>query len=202
MAYPKIVTLPNAPSKISDQVNFVNRSALFLQALPAFRNQFNALLTYINNQRINKYNCGTLDETNPESPILIPIITPAGSGVPYVSGVDIVYATLKSTEEQIAVIGEYIDDLVSRYGAVSSDSSQPNISLLTAPQDKTQSRDVFNATAISFTASAKAVIEGLGTRFNYINLTCFAAIDNGLITDATISETIDAGSITDNTITN
>ena len=202
MAYPKVVTLPTTPSKISDQVNFVNRSALFLQALPAFRTQFNALLTYINNQRINKYNCGTLDETNPIRPALIPIITPVGSGVPYVSGIDLVYATLKSTEEQGDVIGEYIDDLVSRYGAVSSDSSQPNISLLNAPQDKTQSRVLFNATAISFTASAKAVIEGLGTRFNYINSTCFATIDNGLITDATISETIDVGSITDNTITN
>ena len=202
MAYPKVVTLPTAPSKISDQVNFVNRSALFLQALPAFRNQFNALLTYINHQRINKYNCGTLDETNPESPVLTPIITPVSSGVPYVSGIDLVYTTLKSTEEQSDVIGEYIDDLVSRYGAVSSDISQPNISLLTAPQDKTQSISVFNATAISFTASAKAAIEGLGTRFNYINSTCFATIDNGLITDATISETIDAGSITDNTITN
>ena len=202
MAYPKVFTLPTAPSKISDQVNFVNRSALFLQALPAFRTQFNALLTYINNQRINKYNCGTLDETNPISPVLVPIITPVGSGVTYVSGIDLVYTTLKSTEEQSDVIGEYIDDLVSRYGAVSSDISQPNISLLTAPQDKTQSISVFNATAISFTASAKAAIEGLGTRFNYINSTCFAAIDNGLITDATISETIDAGSITDNTITN
>ena len=202
MAYPKVVTLPTAPSKISDQVNFVNRSALFLQALPAFRTQFNDLLTYINDQRINKYNCGTLDETNPESPALIPIITPIGSGVTYVSGIDLVYATLKSTEDQSDVIGEYIDDLVSRYGVVSSDSSQPNISALTAPQDKTQSRAVFNATAISFTASAKAAIEGLGTRFNYINSTCFAAIDNGLITDATISETIDVGSITDNTITN
>ena len=202
MAYPKVVTLPNAPSKIGDQVNFVNQSALFLQALPAFRTQFNALLTYINNQRINKYHCGTLDETNPESPILIPIITPVGSGVPYVSGVDIVYSTLKNTEDQSDVIGEYIDDLVSRYGVVSSDSSQPNISPLTVPQDKTQSRVVFNTTAISFTASAKAAIEVLGTRFDYINSTCFATIDNGLITDATISETIDAGSITDNTITN
>lgn len=202
MAYPKVVTLPKAPSKLSDQVNFVNRSALFLQALPAFRTKFNALLAYINNQRINTYNCGTIVETNPKSPILVPIITPVGSGVPYVSGIDIVYATLKSTEEQSDVIGEYIDDLVSRYGVVSSDSSQPNISLLTAPQDKAQSISVFNATAISFTASAKAAIEGLGARFNYINLTCFAAIDNGLITDATISETIDVGSITDNTITN
>ena len=202
MAYPKVVTLPNAPSKLSDQVNFVNRSTLFLQALPAFRTQFNALLTYINNQRINTYNCGTIVETNPKSPVLIPIITPVGSGVPYVSGIDLVYTTLKSTEEQSDVIGEYIDDLVSRYGVVSSDSSQPNISLLTAPQDKTQSISVFNATAISFTASAKAVIEGLGTRFNYINSTCFADINNGLIADATISETIDLGSITDNTITN
>lgn len=202
MAYPKVVTLPNAPSKISDQVNFVNQSALFLQALPAFRTQFNALLTYINNQRINKYNCGTIVETNPISPVLIPIITPVGSGVPYVSGIDIVYATLKSTEEQSDVIGKYIDDLVSRYGVVSSDSSQPNISLLTASQDRTQSISVFNATAISFTASAKAAIEGLGTGFNYINSTCFATIDNGLITATTISETIDAGSIADNTITN
>lgn len=202
MAYPKVVTLPKAPSKLSDQVNFVNRSVLFLQALPAFRTQFNALLTYINNQRINKYNCGTIVETNPISPVLIPIITPVGSGVPYVSGIDTVYTTLKSTEEQSDVIGKYIDGLVSRYGEVSSDSSQPNISLLTAPQDRTQSISVFNATAISFTASAKAVIEGLGTRFNYIELTCFADIDNGLITDNTISETIDAGSITDNTIIN
>ena len=202
MAYPKVVTLPNAPSKIGDQVNFVNQSALFLQALPAFRTQFNALLTYINNQSINKYHCGTLDETNPISPALIPIITPVGSGVPYVSGIDLVYSTLKNTEDQSDIIGEYIDDLVSRYGVVSSDSSQPNISPLTVPQDKTQSRVLFNTTAISFTASAKAVIEGLGTRFNYINLTCFATIDNGLITDATISETIDAGSLTDNTITN
>lgn len=202
MAYPKVVTLPNAPSKISGQVNFVNQSALFLQALPAFRTQFNALLTYINDQRINKYDCGTLDETNPESPVLTPIITPVGSGVLYVSGIDLVYATLKNTEEQSDVIGEYIDDLVSRYGLVSTDISQPNIPSLTAPQDKTQSRAAFNTTAISFTASAKAAIEGLGTRFNYINLVCFAAIDNGLITDATISETIDAGSVTDYTITN
>ena len=202
MAYPKVVTLPTAPSKISDQVNFVNRSALFLQALPAFRTQFNALLTYINNQCINKYNCGTIVETNPIRPVLIPIITPVGSGVPYVSGIDIVYTTLKSTEEQSDVIGKYIDDLVSRYGVVSSDGSQPNIALLTAPQNRTQSISVFNATAISFTASAKTAIEGLGTRFNYINSTCFDTIDNGLITDATISETIDAGSITDNTITN
>lgn len=202
MAYPKVVTLPNAPSKISDQVNFVNQSALFLQALPAFRTQFNALLTHINNQRINKYHFGILVETTPESPILIPIITPVGSGVTYVSGIDLVYTTLKSTEEQSDVIGEYIDDLVSRYGVVSSDSSQPNISPLTVPQDKTQSRVLFNATAISFTASAKAAIEVLGTRFDYINSTYFTDIDNGLITDATISETIGAGSITDNTITN
>ena len=202
MAYPKVVTLPNAPSKTSDQVNFVNRSALFLQALPAFRTQFNALLTYINGQRINKYGFGTLDETNPESPVLTPIITPVGSGVPYVSGIDLVYATLKNTGDQSDVIGEYIDDLVYRYGVVSTDSSQPNIPLLTAPQEQTQSRAAFNAAAISFTASAKAAIEGLGARFDYINSTHFTDIDNGLITDRTISETIDAGSVADNTITN
>ena len=202
MAYPKVYPLPKAPSKTSDQVNFVNQSALFLQALPAFRTQFNALLTYINTLSINKYHCGTLNETNPKSPVLTPIITPVGSGVPYVSGVDTVYATLKNTEEQSDVIGKYIDDLASRYGAVATDSSQPNISLLTVPQDKTQSIVAFNTTAISFTASAKAAIEGLNTRFAYINSASFAAIDNGLITDATISETIDAGSITDYTITN
>lgn len=203
MAYPKIDTLPRAPSKLSDQPNFANQSVLFLLALPAFRTQFNALLTYINNQHINKYNCGKLVETNPASPpALIPIITPVGSGLPFVSGIDLVYATLKSTEEQSDVIGKYIDDVVSLCGVVSSDSSQPNISPLTVPQDITQPRAAFNETAINFTASAKAAIEVLGARFNYINSTCFAAVDNGLITDGTISETIDAGSITDNTITN
>lgn len=202
MPYPTVTALPEAASKMSGQVNFVNQSALFLQALPTFSFEFNTLLTYINSQYINKYNYGTLAGINPEQPVISHVITPEGMGVPYVSGIDLLYQTLHECSIQSGTFGDVVDIGVASLGTVTLDANAPTITLLTTPQAKTQARDDFNTTAVAYTASVKAALEGLDNRLTYLKDTCFTDEDCGAITDNTIAETVDAGSLTDSVITN
>lgn len=202
MPYPAVTTLPPAPSKISDQVNFVNQSALFLQALPTYRTQQNALIAYINAYFPNKYNFGIMGEVNPTKPTLAPLITPTGAGVRYVSAIDVLYSNLQGNSANTLVVGGYIDAVVAQVGLVASDPSNPVIPILPVPPNRTQALAAFNTTAIAFIAGAAASTTAFNNCYTYIHQICYQDIDMGLITDGTIAETIDNNLITDAVITN
>lgn len=201
MPYTPITVLPPAPSKVADPVNFVNKAALFLQALPAFRDQHNTLLAYLNTKYPNKWNCGVIGDTNPTLPVNPVLIVPTGTGVDYVSAVDNLYADLVTTSVVSNKVGAYIDVVATKQGLVSADNLRSTVPSLTTPPSRTQALAAFNTTAAAFTNSTITSFDNLTTNLGVVN-NCFIDEDFGSIIDGTISETIDAGLITDSTITN
>lgn len=202
MPYAPVTVLPPAPSKVSNPANFVNQAALFLQALPAFRDQHNNLLTYINTKYPNKWNCGMIDEVNPDIPVNPTFTNPTGTGVVYISAVDTFYATLTSSSSVSNDVGAYVDAMIAQQGSSSSDANRTTVPTLSAAPTRTQALAAFNTTASAFTNSVITSGTSLNTNLSTIHSHCFNDYDCGTITDATITETIDANSITDATITN
>lgn len=202
MPYPAVAALPPAPSKISDQVNFVNQSALYLQALPTFRTEYNALIAYINAAFPNRFNCGVIGEINPTKPTVTVVANPTGSGVTYVSAIDVLYNGLQLNSANASAVGLYIDNVIALTGSVTSDASNPVIPLLPVPHSRTQSLAAFNTSASAFSLTAANATSALNSCYTYIDQTCLQNEDMGLITDTNITETIDNGLITDSVITN
>ena len=202
MPYAPVTVLPPAPSKVSNPVNFVNQAALFLQALPTFRTQHNTLLTYINTKYPNKWNCGLIGEVNPTLPVNPTFTNPTGTGVVYVSAVDTFYAALTSSSSVSNDVGAYADAMIAQQGSSSSDANRTTVPALSAAPARTQALAAFNTTADAFTNSVITSGTSLNANLSAIHSHCFNNDDYGLITDATITETIDANTITDATITN
>lgn len=202
MPYPAVAALPPAPSKISNQVNFVNQSALYLQALPTFRTQYNALIAYINAVFPNRFNCGVMGDVNPVKPLVTVVANPTGSGVTYVSAIDVLYNGLQLNSANAGAVGAYIDAVLAQVGSVTSDANNPVIPTLPVPHSRTQTLAAFNTSASAFSLAVANVTTALNSCYTYIGQVCYQNEDMGLITDTNITETIDNGLITDSVITN
>ena len=202
MPYPAVAALPPAPSKISNQVNFVNQSTIYLQALPTFRTEYNGLIAYINARYPNRFSCGTMGDVNPTKPLIAVVTNPTGTGVAYVSTIDVLYNSLQLNSANARTIGSYIDTVIAQVGSVASDANNPIIPTLPAPHSRTQSLAAFNTSASAFSLAAANVTTALNSCYNYIDQICYKNEDMGLITDTNITETIDNGLITDSVITN
>ena len=202
MPYPTVTALPPAPSKISDQVNFVNRAALYLQSLPTFRTQYNVLTDYINTAFPNRFNCGAMGDVNPVKPTVTVVANPTGSGVTYVSSIDVLYNGLQLNSANAGAVGAYIDAALAQVGRVASDANKPVIPALPVPHNRTQALAAFNTSASAFSLAAASVTTALNSCYTYIDQICYQNEDMGLITDTNITETIDNGLITDSVITN
>lgn len=193
MPYPITAVLPPAPSRISDPVNFVNESALYLQSLPTFRTQFNALTAYINSKYPNYNNYGTVVDVNPTYPTVATFASGvAGTGVPYISSLDTFYENLGTNSLRADGYGAWIDAVIAMQGSIASDPLMAQIPAMSAPATRAQARTAFNASSIAFTENAIKSVRELSKALTYVNTTCFAAFDSGLVTQA-IDATDDYG---------
>lgn len=206
MTYPTVTTLPTAPSRISNPENFVTESALFLAALPNFREQTNTLSSYINSVIPNKYNFGSISSPSPTFPNIQQytgsVITTGVASVEYISSIDIFYEDLQAYSSKLNDVGSWIDDVVSNQGVVSYDLDKPMVSGITYPHSRNQTREDFNSSAELFTETGIDNINSLYQGVWYIDLICHQPDNFGSVTDTTIIESIVCGSILDTEISN
>ena len=98
-------------------------------------------------------------------------------------------------------VGDWFDKVVADNGTIPYDPQRPIVSGVSQPMLKSESRDSFNTSAVLFNETVLDNINSLYQTIWYTHLVCCGNDDNGLITDVTITETLDAGSITDTVIT-
>ena len=202
MPRPNTTALPAAPSKVSDPNNFVTLAAIFLEALPAYYTQYNAAVTYMNSQIPNIWNFGGLVQTNPTKPTVQTYTLPTGTGIGYVSGIDTLFAAMRTGSTQINSYGDFMDSTVAITGVVSSNSAQTAATLASpSPPTRATAQSTFNTNFPNFVSSYRTSTIAVNTLLTYINTACFGNDDCGALTDATISVTVDAGALTDATIT-
>lgn len=193
MAYPSTTILPPSPSRISDPVNFVNESALYLQNLPTFRTQFNALTAYINTKYPNYNNYGTVVDSNPVMPTVATFAAGvSGTGVAYISSIDTFYENLYTNSSRANSYGAWIDSVMTITGTGSTDTTRAQVPEISTAATRLQTRTAFNTSSILFTETAIKSVRELASAFNYINTNAFSAFDNGLVT-AAIDATDDYG---------
>lgn len=202
MAIRQITPLPSAPSRASDPTNFVNESALFLSALPSFQTQTNLFITDVNLIKGNQFNFGLLSSPISNVPSFPTFNgTATGTGITYVSSIDTSYEALQNRSTLVNSVATWFDDFSAYQGEVNTDSSKPSVSALSVPHNRSQGQAAFNTSAIAFTTSSNNFINSLNALLQY-DAAFWIADDYGLMSDGTISMTIDCGSITDSTITN
>lgn len=193
MAYPSTTILPPSPSRISDPVNFVNESALYLQNLPTFRTQFNALTAYINTKYPNYNNYGTVVDSNPVMPTVATFAAGvSGTGVAYISSIDTFYENLFTNSSRANSYGAWIDSVMTITGTGSTDTARAQVPAISAAATRSQTRTAFNTSSILFTETAIKSVRELADAFSYINTNAFSSFDNGLVT-AAIDATDDYG---------
>lgn len=203
MPAPNVNTLPQAPARLSRPSSFVTDSALFLEALPAYRTQVNQFSSYINSQIPNKYNLGnvtgvrnfpTLFQTNITDIEFVDNLT-------FTSDLDALYSVVYQHSQGINNAGYWFDLVVTEHGVMPFDINKPLVSGVTQPMSRNQERVTFNNDAALFSETVVDNINSLYQSVWYTYITNCGNDDNGLITDGTITETLDAGSITDTVIT-
>lgn len=206
MTYPTVTALPTAPSRISNPENFVTESALFLAALPNFREQTNTLSSYINSVIPNKYNFGRISISSPTFPNIQQytgsVVTTGTASVEYISSIDIFYEDLQIYSSNLNSVGLWVYTVVANQGVVSYDLDKTMVSGITYPHSRNQTREDFNNSAELFTETGADNINSLYQSVWYIDLICHQPDDFGSITDTNITENITCGSILDTEISN
>ena len=204
MTAPIVNTLPIAPARLSRPGNFVTESTVFLEALTAYRTQVNQLSTYINSQIPNKYNFGTLNGVR-SFPAIYQIsdyeVEYTGDGVDFTSDLDVFYNTLNQYSAVLNPVSAWFDSVIEEVGVAPYDIEKPLVSGVTAPMDRSQSRDDFNTSALLFSQTVTDYINSLYQSIYYTYITSCADKNFGSITDTTIIKTIYCGSIVDTNLT-
>lgn len=204
MPAPIVETLPISPARLSRPNNFVTESAVFLEALPAFRTQVNQLATYINANIPNKWNFGKLNGVRSFpviSQTLLADIEYNGDGIEFTGDLDVLYSTLETYSNSINGASDWYDDVVAEVGLGAYDLDKPLVSGITAPMNRGQDRTVFNSTADMFSTTSVDNINSLYQAIWHTFQTSAGNRSFGSITDTTIITNIIGGSITDTNLT-
>ena len=204
MPAPIVETLPISPARLSRPNNFVTESAVFLEALPAFRTQVNQLASYINSKIPNKWNFGKVNGIRSFPDISQSTLTDieyTGDGLAFTSSLDDLYATLKDYSNRVKLAGDWFDIVVAEVGEAPYDLDRSLVSGVTAPMSRTQERSAFNTSATNFSETAVDNINSLYQSIWHTYNTSAGNRNFGSITDTTIITNIIGGSITDTNLT-
>ena len=204
MPAPIVETLPISPARLSRPNNFVTESAVFLEALPAFRTQVNQLATYINANIPNKWNFGKLNGIRSFpviSQTLLADIEYNSNGIEFTGDLDALYSTLETYSNSINGASDWYDGVIAEVGLGAYDLDKPLVSGITAPMNRAQDRTVFNSTADMFSATSVDNINSLYQAIWHTYQTSAGNRSFGSITDTTIITNIIGGSITDTNLT-
>ena len=204
MSAPTVTALPTSPARLSRPNNFVSESAVFLEALPAFRTQVNRLATYINANIPNKWNFGKVRGIRSFpviSQTLLADIEYNGDGIEFTGNLDALYSTLGTYSINLNGVGDWYDGVIAEVGLGTYDLDKPLVSGITAPMNRAQDRAVFNSTADMFSATSVDNINSLYQAIWHTYQTSAGDRSFGSITDTTIITNIIGGSITDTNLT-
>ena len=204
MTAPIVETLPISPARLSRPNNFVTESAVFLEALPAFRTQVNQLTSYINSKIPNKWNFGKVNGIRSFPDISQSTLTDieyTGDGLAFASSLDALYTTLKDYSNRVKLAGDWFDIVVAEVGEAPYDLDRSLVSGVTAPMSRTQERIAFNTSATNFSETAVDNINSLYQSIWHTYNTSAGNRNFGSITDTTIITNIIGGSITDTNLT-
>ena len=184
MTSPSVQELPKAGARLSRPNTFSTDAEIFLSKLPTFRVQVNLLSSYLNSTANNKYNYGKVRGVR-DFPTLFQVDE----------------TEIYEYSKYLNAAGDWFDRVVTDNGTIPYDPQRPIVAGVSQPMLKSESRDSFNTSTVLFNETVLNNINSLYQTIWYTHLVCCGNDDNGLITDVTITETLDAGSITDTVIT-
>ena len=204
MTTPSVKELPKAGARLSRPNTFSADAELFLSKLPVFRVQVNQLSSYLNATANNKYNYGKVNGVR-DFPTLFQLdeteIDIGLGSLDFTSKLDVLYNNVYEYSKYLNATGDWFDRVVTESGTIPYDPQRPIVTGISQPMLKSESRNSFNTSSVLFNETVVNNINSLYQTIWYTHLVCCGNDDNGLITDGTITETIDAGSITDTVIT-
>ena len=204
MASPSVQELPKAGARLSRPNTFSTDAEIFLSKLPTFRVQVNQLSSYLNSTVNNKYNYGKVSGVR-DFPTLFQVdeteIDIGLGSLDFTSKLDVLYNNVYEYSKYLNIAGDWFDRVVADNGTIPYDTQRPIVTGVSQPMLKSESRDSFNTSAVLFNETVLNNINSLYQTLWYTHLVCCGNDDNGLIIDVTITETLDAGSITDTVIT-
>ena len=204
MASPSVKELPKSGARLSRPNTFSTDAEIFLSELPTFRVQVNQLSSYLNSTVNNKYNYGKVRGVR-DFPALFQVdetkIDIGLGSLDFTSKLDVLYNNVYEYSKYLNAAGDWFDRVVNDNGTIPYDPQRPIVSGISQPMLKSESRQSFNTSTVLFNETVVNNINSLYQTIWYTHLVCCSNDDNGLITDATITETLDAGSVTDTVIT-
>ena len=204
MASTSVQELPKAGARLSRPNTFSTDAEVFLSKLPTFRVQVNLLSSYLNSTVNNKYNYGKVSGVR-DFPTLFQVdeteIDIGLGSLDFTSKLDVLYNNVYEYSKHLNAAGDWFDTVVADNGTIPYDPQRPIVSGVSQPMLKSESRNSFNTSTVLFNETVVNNINSLYQTIWYTHLVCCSNDDNGLITDVTITETLDAGSITDTVIT-
>ena len=204
MASPSVQELPKVGARLSRPNTFSTDAEIFLSKLPAFRVQVNQLSSYLNSTANNKYNYGKVNGVR-DFPTLFQVdeteIDIGLGSLDFTSKLDVLYNNVYEYSKYLNAAGSWFDRVINESGTIPYDPQRPIVTGISQPMLKSESRDSFNTSAVLFNETVLNNINSLYQTIWYTHLVCCGNDDNGLITDVTITEILDAGSITDTVIT-
>ena len=203
MPAPQVSILPKAPARLSRPSSFVNEAVIFLEALPTYRTQTNKLSAYINANIPNKWDMGKLHGVRNFPSISQSTITEQeylGDSISYTSYIDTVYFRVQQQSTEVNLAGTWFDQVINEVGLMPYDLNKPMVNGVTIPMRRGQDRETFNNKAILFTATAMDNINSLYQAMYHTYISCCSNLDFGLITDTTILNSYDMGSIADSNL--
>ena len=203
MTAPTVTPLPQAPERLNKPSSFVVDYTVFLDAVPTYREQVNEFSSYVNSTIPNKWNMGKLTGVRDFPNIFQELFEEKqyeGNSFAFVDYVDATYSTIKKHSGYYNEAGTWFDTVVSEVGLMPYDINKPMVSGITLPMRRDQDRETFNNKAILFTATAIDNINSLYQAMYHTYISCCSNLDCGDITDTTILNSYDLGSITDSNL--
>ena len=190
MTSPTVTPLTTYPQRLNSPSNFNVSATIFLDSLPTFRTQVNAVSDYINSVILNNNNLGTLNGLRVMPNIPPNTLTPptyTGNTTTFTDSVDTLYLEMHNYSSNINSAISWLDILQAEVGVVSEDANKPIISKITAPMTRKQVAADFNTSANNFTLSYFNNVDSLYASILYDFNLCCSDRDYGLITDGVTS---------------
>ena len=204
MTSPSVKELPKAGARLSRPNTFSTDAEVFLSKLSDFRVQVNQLSSYLNSTANNKYNYGKVNGVR-DFPTVFQFdeqdIDISNGSLDFTSKLDVLYDAVYEYSKYLNAAGDWFDRVVTESGTIPYDPQRPIVSGVSQPMLKSEARNSFNTSSVLFNETVVDNINSLYQVMWYTHLVCRGNDTNGLITDQIITETLDAGSITDTVIT-
>ena len=190
MTSPTVTPLVTYPQRLNNPSNFNVNAMIFLDSLPTFRTQVNAVSNYINSVILNKDDLGTLNGVRYVPNIPPNTLTPptyTGDTNTFTDSIDTLYSEMYKYSSNINSVIPWLDTLQAEVGVVSEDVNKPTISEIVSPMTRQQVANDFNTSAKNFTLSYLNNVNSLYASVLYNFNQCCSNKDYGLITSSVTS---------------